>query len=348
MSIYSANRTGSMNTGTIVANESYGMNDIGRILYESECNNQLIFEAILATDFHEIHGLREGTLLEAEVEEVNKKSKESLIKRLKDLLDAFWARIKGVFKSAIQKFSAYILRDGRAFAKEFEARRKTWKKDYDGSIQARMLKDDFEIKLPDGKDFKDSIYDRIAGQNLEMTDVVNDMLGKRVGNEPCTVKEYAVKFLDKALTYRTVKEDDIDKMLKVISDASLTVKNLKQQESDAEKAIANVKKTLEDWGKTEEDTKKVTVLVSACQTVVSVMTRCYIQLNFKIVRSYRSTLAKINSTCLRESAMMIESAALDAADEVDFAFSDEAPAPDDDTQKDIDTVVAAAEADCNC
>jgi hypothetical protein len=36
---------------------------MGRILYESECNDMAFFEAILASDFREIQGLQDGTLL---------------------------------------------------------------------------------------------------------------------------------------------------------------------------------------------------------------------------------------------------------------------------------------------
>ena len=46
MSIYAANnRMGRASDATVVANESYGANDIGRILYETQVNDQAIFEA---------------------------------------------------------------------------------------------------------------------------------------------------------------------------------------------------------------------------------------------------------------------------------------------------------------
>ena len=66
MSIYSTNdRVGA--AATIVADESYRPSDIGRIMYESQLNDQAIFEATLMADFAEINGLREGTLLESEI-----------------------------------------------------------------------------------------------------------------------------------------------------------------------------------------------------------------------------------------------------------------------------------------
>ena len=56
MSIYSNNRSGSMELDQIAANESYTCNDFGRILYESQLNDMAFFEAVLACEFKEAKG----------------------------------------------------------------------------------------------------------------------------------------------------------------------------------------------------------------------------------------------------------------------------------------------------
>ena len=58
MPIYSGNRTGSAEFLALEADMSYGPNDMARIMYESECNDQMIFEAVLKNDFMEIRGIR--------------------------------------------------------------------------------------------------------------------------------------------------------------------------------------------------------------------------------------------------------------------------------------------------
>ena len=115
MSIYAANnRMGRASDATVVANESYGANDIGRILYETQVNDQAIFEAVLASDFAEIQGLREGTLLESEVQALNEMTTKEFFAQMKDRLMKFWAKIKAVFKSAIAKMVYFLTAESEA------------------------------------------------------------------------------------------------------------------------------------------------------------------------------------------------------------------------------------------
>ena len=138
MSIYSNNRTGVAATATLVANESYKSNDIGRILYESAVNDMAFFEAVIASDFNEIKGLREGTLLEAEVAALNEASAKEFFKGMAERVKKFWAKIKGAIKAAINKLAAYVLKDGKAFVAEFEAAEKKYGK-FTGKIEGVKL-----------------------------------------------------------------------------------------------------------------------------------------------------------------------------------------------------------------
>ena len=75
-------------------NYSYTHNDIGLILYESEMNSMRIFEATLQADFAQIAGLREGTLLESEVEAIKESNFADFKKKIVTLLETFWRKIK--------------------------------------------------------------------------------------------------------------------------------------------------------------------------------------------------------------------------------------------------------------
>lgn len=346
MSIYSANRSGSMSMSNVIANEAYGMSDLGRILYESECNNQKIFEAVLATDFHEVKGLREGTLLEAEVDEANAKSKESLIAKLKARLAAFWAKIKQAFETAIQKIGAYILKDGKAFAKEFKDQQANFKKTYDGSVEA-MMPTGFVVELKSADDLEREIRAHMNDETkLNQAEIAGNALGKYIGYSSCTPREFQTAVAEKSFARRKVTSDDFNGMLAFLENASQAIKDLKSYQKGTQKVIEGVGKKLKAAEKDSKATAKyITVLVGACEVVVANTAKANINIVRGTAKSYRVALNKIRSMCLHENAAWIESAALAAGDEVDIAMSDDAAEPDPETQEAIDTVVAAADAE---
>lgn len=135
MSIYSANRTGSMAIENVAMNENYKPVDLARTMYESQVNDHSIFEAILANDFRELTGLREGTLLESELTALNEASAKELLASMKTRIMNFWAKIKHAFAVAVQKISAYILRDGKAYAKDFREMYKANGGKFTGSVE---------------------------------------------------------------------------------------------------------------------------------------------------------------------------------------------------------------------
>lgn len=155
MSIYSANRSGSM-VATQEASAlkgNYTSADLGRILYESQVNDMAIFEAVLATDFDEIKSLREGTILESEIASLNEEAKEGLGKKLVAALDALWKKIKELLTIAKRKIAAYVIRSGKAYAedyKKFVADEKFANK-FPSGVKGKMMDENISdiIKLPD-------------------------------------------------------------------------------------------------------------------------------------------------------------------------------------------------------
>ena len=138
MSIYSTNRMGHAASATVVANEAYTGSELGRVLYESQVNDMAIFEAVIASDLKECEGLREGTLLESEIAAFTEASVKEFFKAMGDRIKEFWGKIKGAFKAVIQKISAYVLKDGKAYVAEFEKAYAKLGGNYAGEIKAKL------------------------------------------------------------------------------------------------------------------------------------------------------------------------------------------------------------------
>lgn len=114
--IISANRMSTMNGNFVIAaNESYGVDDMGRILIENEMNDMAIFNAMLKTDMYEIQARNEGTLLESEITALTEGSIRDTFNSIIEKLKKFWAKIKGFFQKAYSMITAYCVRNGKAF-----------------------------------------------------------------------------------------------------------------------------------------------------------------------------------------------------------------------------------------
>lgn len=348
MSIYSSNRIGSVSTSRTIANESYGMNDIGRIMYESECNNQKIFEAVLATDFSEICAIKEGTLLESEVDSANKKSKDSLISKLKARLMAFWAKIKAAFEDVIHRIAAFIMKNGKEFAEKFRKNMSTIRNNYKNDYEA-VMPTGFEVQIPTADDLIKEIRNPAYDTKDGCGEIVKKLLGKSLGASSYSPKEYQTEVIKKAFSdsKRKVSYSEFNGMLDSIDKSSDVIKGLQDKKKETQKAVdeyARMLKSLSNDNKTE--IKDITTMVSACEMYLANTTKAAITVATKTVKSYRSTLAYIYASCVgkKSNAALGEAAAVEAEDDVDATFdSDEAPELDAKTQEDVDAVVAAAE-----
>lgn len=212
MPIYSANRTGSFNVAQIPANESYKWNDIGRILCESQANDMAFFEAALACDFTEVKGLREGTILESEIASFTEAAEESLIEKLIKRVQEFIAKIKGVFRSLVDKMEAFTRNDKKLvkdFKKKLDAdqQKNTWTGEYtlvDLTHKAFNLSN-AAIKFSDTKN-------GIPGKTEYINSVLRTNLGVDGDVSPKTYAQMAIKAASKT-QMRTLTQilDEIEK-----------------------------------------------------------------------------------------------------------------------------------------
>ena len=344
MSIYSANRTGSM--GLAQVNEAYGSNDLGRIMYESQVNDMAFFEGMLACDFNEITGLQEGTLLESEIAALNEASLKAFAQKAIARLKAFWEKIKGAFKNAIDKIGAYILNNGKAYVKNF---RTIYTNPYNGKWNGTVEKvavytNGDATKVPSAADIEGLIRSQKDDENLETNKIAAEYLSKLV-KKTVTTKEYLKVAMEACKSEENLTAKNVDEYLDTIEKGSATIKALKEQERNTERAIKQAVDTLK---KAENgDTKKANVarinaLVSAYETVISCTTRASIAVVRADLKSKRTALEKVLSDIRKAPKVLHNSAVVDAAEEFDDAMTT-GEALDSDTQAEVDELVNSVE-----
>lgn len=109
MPVFSANSIGAASIKEATANTNYvGTAGLSRAMYESTMNDMTIFEAMLNNDFHEIRGLREGTILESELESLNEASVSGAIATIRAAMTKVWEKIKGAFQALYRNITAFI------------------------------------------------------------------------------------------------------------------------------------------------------------------------------------------------------------------------------------------------
>lgn len=355
MSIYSSNRTGSMLTSSVACNENYTDSDFGRIMYESAMNDMAIFEALIIGDLREAKCLREGTLLEAEVNEANKKTIKDLIDKLKQMLANVWAKIKAAIEAAIRKIAAYVLKDGKAFAKDFRIATKD--KAYTGS-KVVTLYDMNKIALPTPNGIEDAIRaNLLSSDSVDNKAVTNEILSDLAGENVTDTKNYKAAVIKAAEKKETINsKSQIEMLLKTIENAPEEISRLKSFEKNAEQItnkVANKLKEAErelgkDGDKKEQSNmvKKITTLVSVWQKILSCVTATAIGIEKTNVKNARVALGEIKRELLGgNDAVNHESAAIADADEVETALDDspkeeETPEVKEEIQEVIDKVDA--------
>ena len=340
MSIYSANRTGSFNVAQIPANESYKWNDIGRILCESQANDMAFFEAALACDFTEVKGLREGTILEAEAAEVEKASKEKLFDRLIERLKGLWAKLKGVFQSAINKIAELAL-DNKKFVKYFDSNvTKEAISKWNGSIKTVVFDTKKKCVTPSAVFESTKIGASVNDAMLHMFDAEGS------GRSDVSPSNYAKIALDACKVEETLKSDNIGTYKSAIENAKDAVKALKDKQAELEKAIS---KQIDAYTKLKANAKEgshqdsmYNDIINKCHTeevVLASVVKAAIVVTKEDMKSRRVALRKAMNDIMGGDKAVGEAAVLDDME----AFEDtmNAGLPDEETKKEIDDLVAS-------
>lgn len=334
--IISANRSSTMNGNYIIAaNESYGIDDMGRILIENEMNDMAIFNAILKSDMHEIRAQQEGTLLESEIQALSENAVQDMFKAIIAKLKKFWAKMKGVFKKAYAMVSAYVVRNGKAFVAankkaianlsdtsvvkgEIFAPKNGL---YKGDAVVGKLNIDTFVKVDGGAaemakaglkacygEFEGSLYDHLKKENFEKkTDPTLAQCGGKMA------------------------------LVTVLENGMATIKALQKTEKEAEKALKDSIKKLEAEAKSaakkaegeakeaaQKDVTKYRNASTALTNCMSSVSRAQIRLaKFQLAQA-RIALARAIAGEVKMESALLESMILEAEEEIEDAISDDA------------------------
>lgn len=366
MAIISANRFSKMNGNFIIAaNESYGVEDMGRILVENERNDQAIFTAALMSDMHEIKCRTEGTLLESELQSLSESSVKEFFNSIIEKLKKFWAKIKGFFKRAYAMITAYVVRNGKAF---IAANRK----ELDKLANDAPIKGEFYVpaggnaeKLPYSANYEKITKDMIdpEGEYNEGSSEINKrMLIVAVNGfdgEGNVYKYLKEKNFSKKSNGSLADWGGKNKVMAIIENGMTPVKNLRHEEREAEKAIKSAIKALESQAKSDKNNteksneereaagKKLNYYRAATSGMTSAMSTCVsatIKMQKFMLAQARIALAKaIAKNNVTESTLLeseIRQIIEDASE-----MEDSTPAPGEDPEVDAaaEKVVDAVE-----
>ena len=355
MAIISANRYGKLNGKIMFAtNESYGMDDIGRILQENEINEMNLFNAILKSDMSEIKARTEGTMLESELTQLQEASLKNFYKAVADKLRAFWEKIKGVFKDAYANLAAYAVKYGNVYLKANKAK-----------IDA--LTDD--SKVP-GKFLKLNEKDGVAAcvSGCSSRCGTSQLVNKEVTAK--TAADFNELFLSMAIgkafdgkkdTYTAMKETvftEIDNgtlkafggkshVIETIKDASQCIKSLRSLETEFEKTIVGDIRDAEKRSKEAGDAAGSAIYAAAASgstTAISSMVRSGIKLvKLQVAQSRKVLVAAIGASAKTE-ASLLESMLLEAEEEASAISSETSEDLTSEQEELVDAIIDAAEA----
>lgn len=356
MSIYSANRSGSMSTATIRANESYNASDLGRIMYESQCNDMAIFEAIVCSDLFEQKAIAEGTMLLSEAEEANRKSFGELMTTLKNRILEWLKKIKGVFQAAIRKISAYILGNNKAFIADFEAAyaaRKKAGKVFTGNISVKIYEvDRVKSEIPTADEILKEVEINKNATGVDKQEIIKGVLGG-------TVKEYKDRITKEYCVDMGCDDKDIAFYKEILSDAKKSITMLDDLKKDIERKVNGMVDVLKkaereaqhiDKNKNHSDrVRRMTATVGAYEQILTVMVQAGISMVKTNVKNSRKALRAVLGEMKGLSESFIEaSVAVDSTDAdaalIDSIGGDNVPI-DPEAEEEIEQLEAEVNAD---
>ena len=317
MSIYSNNRSGVMEMAQVSMNEAYKNADIGTILAETEANDMAFFEAILYSDFNEIQGLREGTLLEAEAKKLNKESIKAFGDKIIVRLQGFLAKIKAMFRAVVEKIASYCTGDGKRIVAAINAHKAGWTGSIENVATYNVGHNAFIVLSTIDKYVKDD------GQSTDNKVLISQYLGNKVpGNDAITPKNYAKVALQAAKSVKTYDASNIGELCDILTSSKGEIKNFKIHEKKVEESVnAIAKEVRKQIGLNVANIAGLNSRVSAIETIISTITKAGIAAARANIGSARVALAKALTSMRKESKTTHEFAIMEAVAELEMAFN---------------------------
>lgn len=344
MPIYSKNRSGMLKESV----GSYGMNDAGRIIYESFVNDHTIFECVIEHDKNEIQGLREGTILEADIEKDNKKTIADFKNSLLDLAKRTWEKILGMLRDLKTKVIAFLMNDGKLFVNNYNKFRNAHLNS-DTEIEAEIYTGEgitsiysnlvlnSALYIEDEEEFATKYIDSNGNFDrdafLKMVARVNKVPSDYESMEDIE-KYYAADGFAK--TKIKISSDEEKALLKTLGNAKKFSDGITSMEKSAKTMLDRVSKTFKSEAIYEKNSMAVKQYYSFLYYYITKCTSICVSKIRRSVSCARKALgalmAKVKADEKGATKSQTESAILtslvEAAIELDDAFDDE---PSDDT-----------------
>lgn len=305
MSIYSSNRIGSI-PKDVLSETEYTANDIGRILYESELNDQAIFEACIASDLSEIKSLREGG------DRQHMSARLPLIARI----DSYANKLRNVFNSQIKSFATLGVVKNQ-FIKNFK--KKYESTPFNGTANIKVLVPSTKPVIPNIKEIKTAALS-MEKNNTSREETISKLLGKSIKASPLNSKEFKEKLKNsfKDVTINSSNANSyISSMLSSLENSKESIKSVMQLQKTINSDIKAIDKELRALTPDIDDFYKKRKALSTCisiyEYVCTTIIGGVIFLEKENIRNSYKALSHImknnlgeKSTAINDSAEIVE------------------------------------------
>lgn len=246
MGVYSIDTHGATNIPVVEADMSYhGAAGAQRILAECYQNDLAFFEGVIANDFKTAVGLREGTILESEMQAITEGTISGFFSKLKELVKKVWAKIKGLIKNFMIKINAICTGDNKKLVNKYK--KEVLKKD--------LSKMKFKWSKPTGNYimFERLINALNVDRQLEedKEEKARDELYKIMTNGKCDSEDFqkeAHEYLfDDEDEYEGLSDADtsVSDIISVLTNSSTTLKTLNKSQSNIDKLFRSINKEID-------------------------------------------------------------------------------------------------------
>lgn len=250
---------------------------------------------------------------------------DTLLDKIRSLIDKAWEKIKAIFEKALAAINSWISTDKR-FIQKFAAKIKS------SSDEARTIRDTYEIDPGQiGKDsgkwfdsyatkLKSLIYDnKLGAKKVPKEKIYSEIFTGATNTQEVLTNIERVLGLENKTAKVTLKPDQIISELK---DGKDNKKAIKLAYDNARKAIAKLKKIVEekrsDAKKKNSNTDNYSTMITGINLVLSIMSSIQ-RLQIRACNIYHSNCRKAAARAVRGVQDVKESMEV-YEDETDFAW----------------------------
>ena len=350
MPIYSRNRTGFMEAAQATADTSYGLNDFGRALYETQKNDMAFFESILHADFNEVKGLNEGTILESEVAALNEASFNTIIQKIVERLKKKWEAIKGFFKNAMDNIATYASTKASELSGRFSSMVGNKIKNWDGSITIRTFDHTHKVFQYDVDIINDLIEADVSwynDRNYSPAEICSSCLHSNIadGDGTMSASEFNKAAMEACASEMTFDKSNINELKNGLTNGRAHIKSLREKEKQAGKVFSETIKRFEALMNSEKNVAHLNTVVSAYEAYITIVTRSAISAVRNDMKSRAAGLAKVIAAVAKTPKELKEAYILEAAEDFDEIMNGEFNQGliDDEARTNIENLLKAAE-----